>query len=653
MKRRIPVVLAITWAVGSWTSSLGVAAESESPSAAADRRILVVRHEVPPPTLEIWRSLSEMRIPLPGFRADLTQPSLPASPASLPHDPLRPNVRKAAEHIVTRLAFDGLLATLEAAIDILGVAEFGAGEPADLELLRRIGLPVDLLPYFAAPGAHDGQAYSVVREVLRRKISRQPRERIRADLDLIPFQFRKSHPGFRATADSGGNAIGLFRFQFTRGDYWRGRGDGSALDIARQIVAAAPDAEYIASVEDRFVDPLLGFARQWNLSRPRQLTIITEPLPVSQWAQDNGKAGVISSPGVGDAATSTRLTLATLAPRYACRGEEGTLFVPGETFLLGGLAAAGHTVVQSPLLFQGGNVLIAEYPANGERTLLLGEAEVHRNVALGLTRDQVIEAFRIEFDAQRVEVLPAASYHIDYEVSVRAGPDRLIAFVNDARAAMIIVLRLGAKALNRAGLLDSTRLDEALRSLESASLAEFLRIVGPVVDGCAVAAGNYPESLTQHFSTGLSDSGVGNFQRFLLALDLATVGSAGRAAPSDPAMAEYLSTFIRRDADRADIKSRLESLGFMVVPIPSLAEEDLSLNYLNGIHTKDMYLMPAAGGFYVELDAASTRAFSDALGPDVRIVPITCGESQRRLGAVRCAVAAYQGTEPVTVRPGG
>ena len=87
----------------------------------------------------------------------------------------------------------------------------------------------------------------------------------------------------------------------------------------------------------------------------------------------------------------------TLVPRYASRGEDGAVLVPGETFLVDGLAAAGLRIVRSPLHFQGGDLITAQDPATGQRTLLIGEADVYRNTMLGLTREQVLEAFGIEF----------------------------------------------------------------------------------------------------------------------------------------------------------------------------------------------------------------------------------------------------------------
>src|SRR5690606_32768810 len=110
-----------------------------------------------------------------------------------------------------------------------------------------------------------------------------------------------------------------------------------------------------------------------------QITLIVEELSIAQWAQDNGKPGVD---------VDGRPII--LVPRYASRGEVGTTFVPGETYLMNGVAAANVKVVQSSLLFQGGNLLAVRDPGTNQRILLIGEAEIQRNKVLGLTDNQIL-----------------------------------------------------------------------------------------------------------------------------------------------------------------------------------------------------------------------------------------------------------------------
>ncbi len=66
---------------------------------------------------------------------------------------------------------------------------------------------------------------------------------------------------------------------------------------------------------------------------------------------------------------------------------------------------------------------------------------------------------------------------------------------------------------------------------------------------------------------------------------------------------------------------------------------------INGIQDRSRYLMPAYGGFYRSLDEAAAEVFRQTLGPGVDVVPILCGESQRRVGAVHCSAAAYPRVE--------
>ncbi len=77
-------------------------------------------------------------------------------------------------------------------------------------------------------------------------------------------------------------------------------------------------------------------------------------------------------------------------------------------------------------------------------------------------------------------------------------------------------------------------------------------------------------------------------------------------------------------------------------PVPSLSEAGRSLTYVNGIHDRTRYLMPAYGGLYRSVDEAAAAVFERVLGPDVHVIPVLSGESQRRSGAVHCAVSVYE-----------
>src|SRR5262249_15745200 len=89
---------------------------------------------------------------------------------------------------------------------------------------------------------------------------------------------------------------------------------------------------------------------------------------------------------------------------------------------------------------------------------------------------------------------------------------------------------------------------------------------------------------------------------------------------------------------RAGLIAQLERLGWHITYIPSTSDDELSLNYLNGIQLKDRFIMPAYGGIFAELDSAARAAFEKAI-PGLRIDLIYCGESQRRNGALHCSAS--------------
>ncbi len=442
------------------------------------------------------------------------------------------------------------------------------------------------------------------------------------------------------TTESGENEIGTVRLQLTRGTYWRGRGAGGNLDLAGQLIEQLPDAEFIASIEEKHLGQFLKLASGWPLLRPGRLTVLPEPLPVAQWSQDNGKAGTVTStesagPANGAAAN---VRIATLVPRYASRREDGSVFIPGESFLTDALAATGHTVIQSPLLFQGGNLLAVRDPATEERLLLIGEAEIYRNTSLGLTTAQVLASFRIEFAVDRCIVMPAVSFHLDFDVCLRNCRGRMVAFVNDSRTASRIVLALGVKALARSRILDSASAQQLLNDLEARRPIPFLDRIGPVLGKQMNKQGRFPASFAKVFAVDEVDSPVGNLQRFLLAMDTFVYA---HIRPTERHAKAYLNSFRRRTADRQELNTLLLSLGWKVVAVPSLADGDRSINYLNGIHDRGHYYMPAYGGLFAPLDDAAAKVFAEELGTEIAVVPILCGESQRRVGAIHCSVNLY------------
>lgn len=594
-------------------------------------------------SVQAWRgALTEGRPQLRGFRAPLFDQAAIAWPDRMPMgDASDANVR-AATLVAKRLARDGLLSTTAQAVEVLGPAQFLPR--VDLNLLRDIGLPVDLFAYFeieSTPGEPEDVATKTVLRIARELANGRSASDLATELRAGSFTFSATRPGFRVSTEGGEQSIGTLRLQIANPAYWSGEGDGGSLDLARQLVSELDGTSFLASIEEKHLDAFLDLARAWPLAEAARFIVLPEPLPVAQWAQDNGKAG-------SDSAGKP----VVLAPRFASRGEEAPVFVPGETFLIESLALAGVDVVQSPLLFQAGNLLAVSDRVRNERILLVGEAEVHRNVALGLTREQVFDALRIEFGVDRCVVLPAVSFHIDYELTVRSNvadsadstgapqSGGVVAFVNESAAAVRIILDCGIDALARHGKLETQRAQQARADLADGRIDPFMETIAACLGAQSQTFGHFPEEFAAAFSAGPADSGVGSLQRFLLALDILTAHVVGPGElPFDPYTTAYLRSFLRRDADRMELVRALEQLGWKVLPVPSLSDGSRGINYVNGVQDRGRYLMPAYGGIYTPLDQAAKAAFEAALGPSVRVVPILCGESQRRSGAIHCSVS--------------
>lgn len=447
--------------------------------------------------------------------------------------------------------------------------------------------------------------------------------------DKLPIRFERAAAGAVALAESGDEPLGGFRLQLTRGTDYAGVGDGGSVDIFRQLWRDLPDIPLHVALERRHADDLRREIAGWPV-RGAAVRIMLMDTPVAQWAQDNAKSAIIGRDGARGCVS--------IVPRYASRGEEAPTFVPGESAVIDAWRAGGHPIAQSHLLFQGGNLVIVRDAARGDRVLLIGEAEIARNVALGLSADQARESLCAEFACDRGVVLPAVSFHIDYEVSVRNVGGTTVAFVNDPLAAARIVLRIGVDVLARNGVMSGDQAREAMQHLDLGRDPQFMSLFAAALQSIMVGFGQIPESKSAWFAATPADSGVGNVQRVMLALDLLAAEHAPPTAIAIGREHAYMRSLRRMAADRAALRKELDALGWRVVAVPSIASADRSLNYLNGVHALGVYLMPAYGGLFEPLDDAARRAFAETLGSGVRIVPILCGESQRRDGALRCSV---------------
>jgi hypothetical protein len=607
---------------------LGAVLAAPGPVVAVPGDVRVLRPPVDAARLALWRAASDQRPSLREFRA----PILDRADRPLVLHATDAADAPIARIVEQRLARDGLRVTLVAALEErerMFEREDPAGIAARIDVedhLRRAGFPVGLLTCWTEEGD----------EPLSRRVARELAEGrdaavIAAKLAALPFAYRPTIPGFELATECGDEDAAAIRLQVSSASDYAEPGAGGALDVFRDLCRLLPDAEIVVGVETQHLAGVEREARALAPGRAAPITLVESPLPLAQWAQDNAKAGFAQG------------RVVWLAPRYASRGEDGSTFVAGENWALEGLAATGREVRVSRLLFQGGDLMAVRDPTTGKRSLLVGEAEVARNRALGLTRDEVLTAFRAEFGVESCIQLPAVSFHIDLELTVRAADGGLVACVLDTGAAARAVLHCAIGALLRAGLLDAEGARAAGEDLDADRHPEFFARIGPILEKGQHAAGRFALDFAQHFALGPTDSGVGNLERILLAIDLWTAARMGEAGADelglDPDSFAYLSSLRRREADRLRVANALTGIGWRLVAIPGLSDERRSLDPLNGLQLRDRYLMPAYGGLFTPLDDLAEQSLAEAFGPAVRIQRVATGETQRRAGGLHCAAS--------------
>jgi len=603
--------------------------------------IRVVESALEVPIVRYREAMPGKLIPQAGFRA----PVLGAAgelrnPAGFVED----RDALASGVVVRRLARDGVLVTLVEVLEAVGLAEVTADPAAAVERLKRIGFPVDLIEYFPGDSPVALTAVEITAQWAARLQGGETLDSLREELRAVPFVFKSSRAGLEVVPESGDQEIGLFRTQIG-GGYFHGVVPGGIIDVNAQLVAQLPQVDFLMSVPGEMSADFRRLAHAyWGLTRANQLTLTRERLPVSGWAQDNGKAGVVRG--------KAGLELATLIPRYASVGEVPTEFVPGESFLVDGLQAAGHMVVQSPLLFQGGNLLMVLDAAKQRRVLLLSEATVSRNVALGLTSAEVLKAFATEFGADRCVVMTSVSHHLDFDVSVRNHEGRTVAFVNDAWAASQLILRRGLDALAAGGVLDSLTVERAREDLRGGRERALYELLFGAVHGRYRSGSGYPAELARYFSAAATDAPGPNLKSFLTALDFLGSRVSPLLPPELSTDAEQLILLREAEARAALQREQLRELGWEVVRVPSLPDLGTPVNYLNGIHNRSAYLMPVHGGFYAAVDQAAKEKFEEVLGTEVRLIPIESSACQQlQHGAVHCTAVAYPRLPSLT-KPG-
>ena len=602
----------------AWSATVLLALAARAPA----QTVLVERPALPAGMAERFLAQTEER---PYFRAFLQLDSLLGQPTK---PDLSSKELDTALLVHKRLGSEGLLPTTARAMAALELASLAPDQVA--ARLARVGIPVDLCER-VAPG---------ILSELHTRLAPQAGTSATEALDLLckELAFRAlpwtpTIAGFELAEETGELSLSRVRVQLPRPDDWQAEGDGGAVDLVRSLAAAMPELDFVVHAQADHVDALAQLFQSWPSARRERYLIFPQTRAVSQWAQDAAKYGFAQGEG--------GRTGWLLAPRYASRGEELGTLAPGDELATQTFHAAGAQLARSPLLFQGGNVLCARDPKTGVRWLLVGEAELHRNMALGLSREAALAALRGEFGCQRTLVLPATSFHIDMDLSLRVHEGQLVAFVPDTGAASRAVLECGFPGLVAGGALTAAEVEEVRGFLASNRTPEAISKLSEGLARVAVGPGQFPLALAKHFESGPGDSGVGNLQRVLLAVDLLVAETLAdpQAAGIDAATSVYLQSLRKREVERIQVAQALAKEGFRVVGVPSLSAGRRSLCTINGLHAPGVYLMPANGGFLAAFDQTAQRVWEAAL-PGVKVLPIRCAETQRRSGALHCAVLA-------------
>ncbi len=623
------------------TNQLGVRPVRPVPKRTGERNgtLRIIRSAPSEAVLSERRSLPNELLPMRGFRATLAGERPRQIPWKLPID-LSPLESMAVRQIEDHLAADGLLPTLVEVMKGLGTDYLKAHSADPAAALARLGFPVDLIHWFQWEGIDNSREDAGLRSLWKLALEDGGMDRLEARARLGRFVTIPRSDRFQVSEESGQEPFGLLRIQLG-GGLAAGVLPGSSIDVAGQLVEAVPDVDILASVPEEYAGICRWIAgRVWSLRRPNHLTMVSEPLLISPWAQDNGKAGVMMIPKEG----GNEKRRAMLAPRYTSLNEAESVFTPGETFLLDGVAKAGIEVRSSPLLFQGGNLLAVRDPSTGRRILLLGEGEILRNVALGWTPSQVKELFRVEFGVDVCEVIPAVSYHLDFDLSVRESSGRLVAMVNDPKPAARQMVEIALERFEAASLIRKPQITEI-----RADLAEGRE--GMVGDRLRAALrpyedpqGRYGDVVAEALRVDAYDAPTANLQCLWVATDFlqALAGPASSNPASEtPARRSYREALLRTLSALETQKAAVRALGWEIVEVPSFPDLRRSLNYLNGTHDRLRHLMPAYGGTYAPLDRVVQQQFEKQWGPKVQVVPIICGESQRSYGAVHCMLCPF------------
>lgn len=586
-------------------------------------------------------------VPPVGYRALLAGQAHPPSDGSAqPFDPAYG--LKVRNELRASLVKVGLLRTLARSVHQVFAREPGMDPGAIERQLLVQGFPLDLLRFFPREGEAGNEMAKPWIAFLTLQFQRRiSPESLDEALLKTAFRFKPSKSEFTLVCEADPPELEALRLQIAGGYRKDGMVPGGDLEFVARLVKALPDVKIVASIENKFFD----FAREiavwsWDLRRQKQLTLIGENLPLSPWARDNATVGMLN-PGSG-----SRGPAMLLSPRYASVGENDSRWLPGDSQLMNGLSAAGLLITQSSLLYQGGNLMAVKSPRTGRRILFAGEAEVHRNVALGFSWEQALEALRLEMGAEECIPFPAGSYHLDYDVTFRRQGDRWLAFLNDASAAAVYIANLGIQALEERKVISMGEAYTLRTALQSGSGARLRASLDAVLESSKDKDGQYVQLVAQAFVKSPSDSATANFQCFLIAVDwLEAEDLPEFTVHSETTRGQYLEALADLQLQLRHQRRLLEREGFTTVMVPSMPDLYVAPNSINGQHLPSRFLMPAWGGFYEGLDQVASSVFRRELGKSIEVVPLVCSHLQRHHGGVHCLVSFIPAVGPA-ILPG-
>ena len=78
----------------------------------------------------------------------------------------------------------------------------------------------------------------------------------------------------------------------------------------------------------------------------------------------------------------------------------------------------------------------------------------------------------MEFGADECHVMPLASYHLDYDVTLRSHEGELVAFVNDSAAAARLIVGRAARMFEETGLMSAERARASRENLAAGDIRQ-------------------------------------------------------------------------------------------------------------------------------------------------------------------------------------